>query len=189
MPSNILSELRLNSPAKPKITLIEGNICDLEVDAIVNTARPDLLGGGGVDGAIHKHAGRELWNECSSLGGCETGKAIITLGYLLPAKHVIHTVGPIYGRENGMESKLLTGCYAECIALADENKLSSIAFPSISTGSFGFPIYEAAKVVAHVFSMVIQMKLQFLNKIIMTTHSNSDYQIYKQSFIEKNLFD
>lgn len=138
--------------AHPGVTFINistGNIVEAEVDAIVNAANHTLLGGGGVDGAIHQAAGSLLLEECKTLGGCKTGEAKITKGYNLPAKHIIHTVGPVYGKENGQEAKLLTNCYLNSIKLACSHGLKSIVFPSISTGAFGYPVEEAAEVVVN----------------------------------------
>ena len=127
------------------IELFRGDITTLGVDAIVNAANETLLGGGGVDGAIHRAAGPELLAECRRLGGCPTGEARITAGYRLPARHVIHTVGPVW-RDAGTEDALLAACYRNCFALARECGLASIAFPAISTGVYGFPPDRAASI-------------------------------------------
>ncbi|MEE9544213.1 MAG: O-acetyl-ADP-ribose deacetylase [Rhodospirillales bacterium] len=129
-----------------RITVVEGDITKLQVDAIVNAANESLLGGGGVDGASHRAAGPELVEECRKLGGCPTGEARITKGYKLPAKHVIHTVGPVWHGGDQNEDGLLANCYRRSLGLAVGNNLTSIAFPAISTGVYRFPIERAAKI-------------------------------------------
>ena len=129
-----------------KISCVIGDITQQEVDAIVNAANRTLLGGGGVDGAIHMIAGPGLFKECLTLGGCEAGEAKVTGGYDLPARHVIHTVGPVYGQENGNEATILASCYSNSLRLATELSLRSIAFPAISTGAYRYPKPEAAAV-------------------------------------------
>ena len=131
---------------KHPIEIIEGDITSLEVDAIVNAANKTLLGGGGVDGAIHRAAGPELREACTKLCGCETGEAKITPGFRLPARYVIHTVGPIWGGGDRGEDRLLALCYRNSLGLALEHNLTSIAFPAISTGAYGFPPNRAARI-------------------------------------------
>jgi O-acetyl-ADP-ribose deacetylase (regulator of RNase III) len=127
-----------------RIEIVEDDITRLDVDAIVNAANKTLLGGGGVDGAIHRAAGPELRTACALLGGCNTGEAKITPGFGLPARYVIHTVGPVWGGGERGENKLLAGCYRNALALAQAHGLASIAFPAISTGAYGFPPDRAA---------------------------------------------
>jgi len=131
---------------RDKIVTVEGDITKQAVDAIVNAANTTLLGGGGVDGAIHRAAGPELLEECRALGGCATGQAKVTRGYRLPAKWVIHTVGPVWRDGRHGEDDLLASCYRSCFALAVQHSVRTIAFPSISTGAYGFPMDRAARI-------------------------------------------
>lgn len=127
-----------------RIVVVEGDITKHEVDAIVNAANSSLLGGGGVDGAIHRAAGSELLAECRTLGGCPTGEARITAGYRLPARHVIHTVGPVWQGGGHQEEELLASCYRSSLELGTRHGVRTFAFPAISTGVFGFPVERAA---------------------------------------------
>ena len=161
------------------LEIYQGDITKLEVDAIVNAANNSLLGGGGVDGAIHSAAGRELLQECITLNGCETGDAKITKGYNLPAKFVIHTVGPVWKNGKKNEEALLANAYRRCLEIANENNIKSIAFPNISTGMYGFPKEPAAEI-AIATIREFQPKNKTIEKIIFAIFDKENYELYKR---------
>jgi O-acetyl-ADP-ribose deacetylase (regulator of RNase III) len=160
-----------------KIEIRQGDITRLEVDAIVNAANTKLLGGGGVDGAIHRAAGPDLLEECRTIGGCPTGEARITGGYNLPARHVIHTVGPVYSGKP-QDSRLLTDCYLNSLILAVANNLKTIAFPAISCGVYGYPLKEACKIAVDTSIEFID-RHPSLEKIIFIQFSEKDFEVYQ----------
>ena len=169
------------------IRLEKGDITKIEVDAIVNAANESLLGGGGVDGAIHNAAGPDLVKECSTLGGCKTGEAKITKGYRLPAKHVIHTVGPKYWQYKEMQAQgLLMNCYLNSLNLAKDNNLHSIAFPGISTGIFGYPKQAAAKVATSVVSNWLKEHEDYDLEVVFVAFDDETYQIYLELLEDLN---
>jgi len=161
------------------LRLDAGDITQLYVDAIVNAAKKSLLGGGGVDGAIHRAAGSELLEECKTLGGCETGEAKITKGYDLPAKHVIHTVGPVWHGGDENEAELLASCYMNSLQLAEQQGLRSIAFPCISTGVYGYPKQQAAAIAVNVCKMFAS-NAESLKEIIFSCYDDESLAIYRQ---------
>jgi O-acetyl-ADP-ribose deacetylase (regulator of RNase III) len=146
--------------------IIVADITTLAVDALVNAANRSLLGGGGVDGAIHRVAGPELIAECRTLGGCETGSAKITHGYRLPAKHVIHAVGPVWHGGGSNEDELLASCYRTALDIAAAHKLASIAFPSISTGIYAFPADRAARIAVGTVASQLSATLRNINRVV-----------------------
>lgn len=167
-----------------QINILRDDITKRPVDAIVNAANTTLLGGGGVDGAIHRAAGPELLQECRTLGGCWTGEARITRGYCLPAKHVIHTVGPVYGEEQGREGELLASCYRQSLALAAQHGCKSVAFPSISTGAYGYPIEEASRIALRTMQEFVREQPDAITVIEIVTFSERDQRIYERAYRE-----
>lgn len=166
-----------------KIELVRGDITTLAVDAIVNAANESLLGGGGVDGAIHCAAGPELLAECRKLQGCPTGQAKITGGYRLPAKHVIHTVGPVWHGGRGGEPELLASCYQSSLRLAVEHHLKTVAFPSISTGAYRYPIEKACRIALKEMADFLSAHPS-VEKVYFVCFSEKDLRTYQQAFEE-----
>ena len=163
-----------------RISIVEGDITKLDVDAIVNAANESLLGGGGVDGAIHRAAGPKLLAECRTLGGCPTGEAKITKGYNLRARHVIHTVGPVWHGGKHDEDELLARCYRNSLALAEKHGLRSIAFPAISTGVYGFPVDRAARVAVREVQSFLE-ESQTLEKVLLVCFGKEAYECFHQA--------
>ncbi len=161
------------------IKLIQGDITKQNIEAIVNAANTSLLGGGGVDGAIHRAAGPELLAECKTLGGCPTGEARITQGYKLPAKYVIHTAGPVWSGGTRHEEALLRNCYLNSLKLAEKNHIQTMAFPSISTGAYRFPIELAAKIAVSTITEFLK-NTSSLKEVTIVCFSKSDYDVYSK---------
>ncbi len=162
-----------------QIELLQADITTLVVDAVVNAANSSLLGGGGVDGAIHRAAGPELLQECRALGGCTVGDAKITRGYQLPAKYVIHTVGPVWQGGGSGEASQLASCYRRSLQIASERGLTSIAFPSISTGVYGYPIGQAAGTAIDTVRECLRQP-HSLRRIVFCCFSRADFEIYRE---------
>ena len=167
-----------------RIAIIQGDITLQIADAIVNAANNSLLGGGGVDGAIHRAAGPKLLNECQKLGGCETGKAKLTKGYNLPSKYVIHTVGPIWQGGNNNEEKLLAECYRSSFSLARKHNIRTIAFPSISTGVYRFPVEKASRIALKEIFNELETN-SAIDRVIIVCYDEKTYQVYLEA--EKEL--
>lgn len=168
------------------IEIIKGDITNIKADALVNAANKSLLGGGGVDGAIHRKAGSELLDECRKLNGCHTGQAKITKGYNLKADYVIHTVGPVWNNGKYNEEGILASCYSNSLRVAKEHNLKTIAFPSISTGAYRFPIEKAAYIALNAVKAFLEDNPGCFEKIIFVLFSNKDLRIYKDAY--KQLF-
>ena len=170
-----------------QIELLIGDITTLDVDAIVNAANHTLLGGGGVDGAIHRAAGPELIAECRTLGGCDTGEAKITRGYNLKARHVIHAVGPIWGGGQSDEDALLAACYRNSLKLAVQNRLASIAYPAISTGVYAFPADRAARIAAGTLVSELAAQPEGIERIVLCCFSAQSAQHHLEALVEMGL--
>ena len=168
----------------PRIEICLGDITEICVDAIVNAANSSLLGGGGVDGAIHRAAGPRLLEECRALGGCPTGEARITRGYDLPVSWVIHTVGPVWRGGHAREGELLASCYRSCLELAVAKGLKSVAFPSISTGAYGFPIELASRIALHEVRRFL-LADRLLERVLFVCFSPRDRDTYLEASQEE----
>jgi O-acetyl-ADP-ribose deacetylase (regulator of RNase III) len=170
-----------------RLEICVADITTLAVDAIVNAANTSLLGGGGVDGAIHRAAGPELLLECKTLGGCDTGSAKITRGYRLPARHVIHAVGPVWVGGGNNEEDLLASCYRTSLALASDHGLQSIAFPAISTGVYSFPSERAARIAVGTVTAEIANRPQGFERVVFCCFSAKSAEHYKNAFADLGL--
>lgn len=167
-----------------RISILIGDITKQETDAIVNAANTSLLGGGGVDGAIHRAAGKELLEECKTLGGCPTGEARITKGYNLKAEYVIHTVGPVWNGGKYGEREKLANCYKNSLALAEKNKIKTIAFPSVSTGIYRFPVGEACRIALKEIKSFLKNN-NIIEKVVIVCFDKHTYDEYIKAYYEK----
>ncbi len=174
----------MTDPACDKLKLVRGDITRMAVDAIVNAANSSLLGGGGVDGAIHRAAGPELLAECRRLDGCPTGKAKATRGYRLPAKYVFHAVGPVWHGGDRGEDALLASCYRECLRLAEEYGVRTLAFPAISCGAYGFPVERAARIAIRTLREGLG-SLPQIETVYLVCFDDRTYQAYRQALKEE----
>ena len=167
-----------------KLGVLQGDITKLATDAIVNAANESLLGGGGVDGAIHRAAGSQLLVECRSLHGCNTGEAKITKGYNLPAQWIIHTVGPVWKNGESGEPEALRSCYTECLKLAAQYNIKTIAFPAISCGVYGFPVDQAARIAIGTAMEFLKTEGSSIEGVSFVCFGDDDYDIYVEVFGE-----
>jgi len=174
-----------DQPPDDRITLIRGDITTLQVDAIVNAANNSLLGGGGVDGAIHRAAGPELLEECRTLGGCPTGEARVTRGYRLPARWVIHTVGPVWHGGHHGEPDLLAACYRNSLQLAAQIGATTVAFPSISTGVYGYPINQAAPIALATIRATLDER-PAIKQVTLVCFDTPNYETYQSLLAESS---
>jgi O-acetyl-ADP-ribose deacetylase (regulator of RNase III) len=170
-----------------RLEVVVADITTLDLDAIVNAANRSLLGGGGVDGAIHRAAGPELLAECRTLGGCETGSAKITRGYRLPARHVIHAVGPVWSGGGDREDDLLASCYRTSLSLAAQHRLASLAFPAISTGIYGFPADRAARVAVGSVTAELARARGSVRQVVFCCFSDASARHHQDAFAELGL--
>ncbi|KHN99331.1 Appr-1-p processing [Metarhizium album ARSEF 1941] len=176
------SSISRSAPINSRVGLIRGDITTLQLDAIVNAANPALLGGGGVDGAIHRAAGPELLDECRGIGGCSTGDSCLTRGYKLPAKHVIHTVGPIYdGHSPQTSENLLRSCYETSLRLAVSSGIKTLAFAAISTGIYGYPSQDAARVACETVRKFLHNDGGALDRVVFVTFEPKDVTAYNDA--------
>lgn len=167
--------------AKDKINIINADLTKLQVDAIVNAANNSLMGGGGVDGAIHRAAGPELKQYCATLKGCATGNAKITPGFNLPVKYIIHAVGPVWNNGTRNEEQLLASCYQKSMELSTLHQCMSIAFPCISTGAYRFPFDKACRIALHTIHSFLQAQ-PLMQKVLLVTFDQTDFQLYQREY-------